>query len=141
MNQSYEPLEAALLHEYGIDLREALWGREPVGARRLISLVRGLPPDSALHRATDPRGWNWNNKEELLAGILERVDWANILYLSAHGVKEHDLPPAVKVTRPWAGAATRPPPPRMATSQEMAAAFGGAVVVEKRRGKGDEVSS
>lgn len=61
---------------YGIDLRRALWGAEPVGLRRLASLVNGLPPGGALDRALDPEGWgaNWHHAEELLAMIAELLD-------------------------------------------------------------------
>lgn len=117
-------------------MREALWGRGQIGARRLLSLTRGLPPGSALHRSVDPEGWNWGNKEELLAGILERLDWSNILYLSAHGVR--DLPKLTKVPRPWR-VEEKAPPRRQSSSAELVAAFGGAVKVEKKD-KGDEVS-
>jgi hypothetical protein len=35
---------------YGLDLNEALFGDQPLSARRLVALVRNLPPESALHR-------------------------------------------------------------------------------------------
>lgn len=66
-----------------MDLREALWGTDLVGARRLLALLRNLPPDSASARALDPNE-GWTQDQELMAtvvdmlGVLEhRMLWAN----------------------------------------------------------------
>lgn len=50
MAEYFEALEADFKAHYGIDLREALWGPNAVGSRYLLSLVKGLPAESALGR-------------------------------------------------------------------------------------------
>lgn len=72
-----------------------------MGARKIESLVLGLPPDCATYRSHDEAvrvGWGWN--EELLATIAELVDWGNRHFLAANGVKSHQLPRPLEINRP-----------------------------------------
>jgi len=47
-----------------------------MGVRRLLALVRGLPPDSATWRQEH----GWGHQEELLASLLELTDaWGRAL--------------------------------------------------------------
>ena len=107
MADEFEALEADFQHHYGIVLRDALYGPDPIGGRRLWSLIKGLPPRSALHRSHDVEGWSWGNVEELLAGIFERLDAANYMYLKAHSKEGSQLPEPVAIPRP--GRTTSPP--------------------------------
>ena len=59
---------------YGTDLRDVLWGPEPTGARRLLSLMRWLPKDGAVAQATDS---SWTQQDELLATIVEIIAATN----------------------------------------------------------------
>lgn len=55
-----------------------------MGVRRLVALVTGLPPASALHRAVDPEGWEWTAEREIQAATFEALDLANAMYQAAH---------------------------------------------------------
>lgn len=85
-----------------MDLRQELWGDNPIGARRLEALINGLPPGSALHRAVDPDGWGagWTNQEELLAAICELIDTNNRLFLMANTKKNAKQPRPLHIPRP-----------------------------------------
>lgn len=77
-----EAVEAALIHEYPSlgDPVAAFWRGEITG-RMLVSLINGLHPDSALHRAkTDGHVWTWNEalawqQIHLLKVIDQRLVW------------------------------------------------------------------
>lgn len=68
--------------------------------RRIKALVGGLPRDSALLRHLDPEGSQWNNTTELLASLIEVVDFSNRLYIVAHAKKGAKAPEPIKVRRP-----------------------------------------
>ncbi len=100
--EEFEALEADFQAHYGIDLRRALWGPIPLSARRLLALVKGLPPGSALHRSVDPEGYGWTNNEELLATLLEVTDLSNRMFYSANSGKNARQPVPLTVVRPGA---------------------------------------
>lgn len=113
----FDTLEADFTRYYQIDLPAAMWGPTPLSARRVGSLVRGLPPDSALSRKLDAHP-GWGNVEELLATIAELTDIGNRALI---GVHTGQMPPeTIAIRRPWATAAEKP---AMATSQQMVAFF------------------
>jgi hypothetical protein len=111
----YEPLEAALQSEYGIDLRRALWGPRPLGVRRLWSLVRHLPPGNALDRALDPDGYGagWGTSQELQAQLVEIVHALYCAFVQANFKLTGPPPKPVHIPRP--GEQRR----RMATPEEL----------------------
>jgi len=112
-----------MLAEYGIDLGSALWGTEAIGARRLLSLIDGLPPGSAMHRALDPAGSSWGQLEELVATLIEVTDMSNRLYLRVHTNPGTDVGEPIHIPRPWdeKKPATEP--------EDVAAFFAGSVKV------------
>lgn len=69
----FEPIEADFVRYYRTDLRDALWGPEPIGVRRLRALVMNLPLESAFGRGVygAPGPGSWGNAEELLAANVE----------------------------------------------------------------------
>lgn len=87
---------------YGMDLRDALWGLEPFGARHLISLVYNLPPNSATFRATDPHE-GWDQVDELLATIVDMLGVNNHLLVATNtDAKERSrLPKPSAFPRPY----------------------------------------
>lgn len=96
-------MEADFQREYGIDLAPALWGPQPLTARRFQSLLHGLPLDSSLARSIDDTGRlavGWNAQVELQAATIEMIDRHTRTYLQAQGVKKHEMPEPVVVPRP-----------------------------------------
>lgn len=73
-----------------------------MGVRRLLALLDGIPPGSALHRAVDPDGWAWTTTEELMASLIEVADFGNRWYIAAHidSKKGGKVPDAIRVPRP-----------------------------------------
>lgn len=71
---------------YGLDLREALWGTEPIGVRRLVSLVSSLPITSATAQALDPNE-GWSQEDELLASIVDMIGVNTQVLIQANGGK------------------------------------------------------
>lgn len=87
---------------YALDLRDALWGENPVGVRRLNALVSALPVSSATARSADP-DVGWSQEDELLASIFDVLGLSNHLFLSAN-VTDRDrklLPGPTRFPRPW----------------------------------------
>lgn len=113
----FDTLEADFTRYYQTDLPAAIWGPNPISARRLGVLLRGLPPDSALGRELTPHS-GWGNVEELLAATIERIDYGNRILHGAYCEQPH--PDPVKVPRPWD---SEPARPKMATSEEMVSFF------------------
>lgn len=91
-----------------------------MGVRRLVTLVSNLPPKSAVHRAFDPEGWDWDMSRELQAATIEVLDLANAMYQAAH---EKDgsgrLRKLLHVPRP-----TPDEEPEVASAAEIEAFFG-----------------
>jgi len=63
--------------------------------------MTGLPPKSALHRALDPKGWDWDEKTEFGASAVEQLDRANNMYLRVHAKPGTKVPEPVRIGRPW----------------------------------------
>ena len=78
---NFDELEADFQREYGIDLREALYGEPRIGGRRLTALVNGLSLNSATMRKANS---DWGTVEELLATLCELMDLNNRMYYQAH---------------------------------------------------------
>lgn len=94
-----EALEADFQRFYALDFRQATWGEEALGIRRLRALIRGLPPGSAVHRALDPHS-DWTANEELLASLIEVVDLGNRWFFGANTKKGSQQPKPIKIPRP-----------------------------------------
>jgi len=95
---NFDELEADFQREYGIDLREALYGKSRVGGRRLTTLINGLSPNSATMRKVNSGGGVWGPTEELLATLCEMIDLSNRMYFQAHF--EGDVWDAIEIPRP-----------------------------------------
>jgi len=94
-------VESDFQRYYGLNLREELWGENPIGMRRFQALVRGLPLDSSLVRSQDPKrlGVGWNSNTELLAVIAQVIDNGNRLFYQANF--KGSMPKPLKIVRPW----------------------------------------
>lgn len=68
--------------------------------RRLLALVKGLPPEGALHRAVRGTAAGWTNTEELLAFLCELTDQTNRLLFGAFSKKGAKAPKPVSIPRP-----------------------------------------
>lgn len=69
--------------------------------RRVWTLIRGLPADSAYAHALNPTLGVWDDQRELLANLIELVDEGNRLtYAVATGGKQLRKP--IRVPRPGA---------------------------------------
>lgn len=100
MFANFEALEADFQREYGLDLRDSLWGRPLVGARRLLALVAGLSPRSVLRRKLTSRGSDWGSTEELLSALIEQVDLGNRLFFMANAKKGAKVWKPMHIPRP-----------------------------------------
>lgn len=91
-----------------------------MGVRRVLALIIGLPPGSAIHRALDPKGVGvgWTTQEELMAVLIEVMDYGNRLFYSANSKKGAKQPKPLYVPRP-----NRSRKRRKASSQDMKAIF------------------
>ena len=96
---NFDELEADFQREYGIDLREALYGEKPVGGRRLTALINGLSPESATMRKVHSGGIQWGQQEELLAALCEMLDTTNRLLFLGFQFKGQVWDP-IEITRP-----------------------------------------
>jgi len=115
---NFDELEADFQREYGIDLREALYGDSRVGGRRLTALVNGLSPRSATMRKINANGDEWGSTEELLAVLCELIDLGNRMYFQAHF--EGDVWDPIEVPRPH----TKNEIPEMSPPENVRAFFG-----------------
>lgn len=108
-----------------------MWGPRPLTLRRFRSLARGIPlRDSSIGEALELRQvGDWGNVEELLAGLIEVLDYGNRLFFSAHAKKGTSAPKPIKVHRPKPRGQSEEDVAerRPATSEELRAFFGGAV--------------
>jgi hypothetical protein len=98
--ENFDELEADFQREYGIDLREALYGDNPIGGRRLTALINGLSPSSLTALKNGGTGGQvWGNTEELLATLCELVDRMNYMYHQIHFKPPH--PQHLEIPRPY----------------------------------------
>ena len=99
--ENFEELEADFQREYGIDLRDALYGDKRIGARRLQALINGLSPKSATMRKVSFNSQEWGPVEELLAVLIEMVDMQNRMFYAANfDTKTNKVWKPVEVPRP-----------------------------------------
>ncbi len=120
----FETIEADLTRYYGIDLPDALWGDQPMSARRLGVLIKGLPADSGLVQETTH---GWGTQEELLACLLELTDLGNRWFYSAHSKPGTRALEPIVIPRPGrAQPDPKPPEPRrsMSTPEQIRRAGG-----------------
>jgi hypothetical protein len=96
----FDALEAAFQHEYGLHLGKEIWVNH-ISGRRMMALVTHLPPDSALHRAMEPKAWGWGHEEELLAVLCELVDRHDRHYVAAHRKDGKAPGEPLRVNRPY----------------------------------------
>ncbi len=105
MFKHFEALEADFAREYpfvcGGDLRQALWGEDAIGVRRIIALVKGLPPRSAFARQAYSDGKDWGNTEELLSTLTELVDFSNRMTYARSAKKGEKVWDPIKIPRPY----------------------------------------
>lgn len=98
VSEHFPALEADWVRYYGRDLASDLYGPEPMGVRRLLSLTRWLPPEAALWRST---GQAWDTHTELQATTVEMLDALLRAYLQVHSKKGAKQPQPVEIPRPW----------------------------------------
>lgn len=106
-----------------------------MGARRLQSLILGLPPSSALAKEISPETSGWGTSEELLATVAELVDLGNRQFAMANSKKGSKAPKPIKITRPWE---VKKAPKRVASADEISELMGGAPLLRAREGVNDE---
>lgn len=94
----FEALEADFQRYYQIDLASALYGDRPLGARRFLALIKWLPAEAAVWRATST---SWTVDNELAALNIEMLDSLRRMYIQAHTKKGTQPPKPVEVPRPW----------------------------------------
>lgn len=80
-----------------------------MSVRRLCALVRGLPPDSALHR----NGAKWTTQHEIAALAVERADMWWQVWVGMNAAKGSKLPEGIGITHP-----DRPKPEREKRSKK-----------------------
>lgn len=95
----YPLLEADLARYYQTDLPAALWGAQPISARRLGVLVRALPPESATIQAVAPAA-SWGTSDELLATLIELTDARWHWFFDVHAKPHVRRPAPVRIPRP-----------------------------------------
>lgn len=98
MGDHFDALEADFQHYYGIDLADALYGERSISTRRVVNLVRWLPPEAAVWRALEQ---SWSTGEELQALTIELLDSIRRLYIQANTKKGTKLPEPIEIRRPW----------------------------------------
>lgn len=130
MLEHFEAVEADFQAHYGVDLRDALWGPRPVGVRRLLSLINGLPLRGAVHREAATDGRDWGTVEELLATVVELLDFGNRIRFASGARQGTKIWDPIEVRRPYDAEKKAPEPPKKASMAELARAFGDAMVVE-----------
>jgi len=103
-----------------LDLREAVGVDSP---RRLLALIRGLPPEAAAFREDQP---TWTQRDELLATLIEVTDaWGRQVVatlVALHGGKVR-LPEPVRIQHPERAEAEEPEKHITTDAAEIAAFF------------------
>lgn len=93
-------VEADFQSYYGLDLRDVLWGEHPMGVRRIVALVNGLPMQGAVFRDAAMHGKYWTTTEELLATLIEVTDLTNRLLYGANAPKGKRVWDPLEIERP-----------------------------------------
>lgn len=76
----------------------------------MLSWLQHLPSDSATLRAVNPDDIDWGLPEQLLAGIVDVLTWANYQRAGGKGPKPKPIPrPGVKTNTRRYGRTTLPP--------------------------------
>jgi hypothetical protein len=91
-----EAIEADLLRWYHVDILDL--GTERLSWRRLNSLIRHLPRDSAFVRAMLDERARWGEAEHLLAAVVDAIQAGNWLLASAHS--KHRVQRPKRILRP-----------------------------------------
>lgn len=100
MSEHFGAVEADFQAHYGLDLRAVLWGTRPVGVRRLLALVDGLPTTGAMFRQVAFGGQAWSMTDELLAALVELTDFGNRLTFQVNAKKGSRAWKPVTIHRP-----------------------------------------
>lgn len=122
MDEHAEALEADLLRHYGIDLLD--WHRGHLSSRRLATLVRYLPRDSALHREVQGEAAEWSMTDYLLAHAVDQLAEANWMFAMVN--RDEDAEPLeypTPVRRPGDEHREEAGTPRVTTERDVAAFF------------------
>jgi hypothetical protein len=128
MREHFEAVEADFQSHYGIDLRDALWGPRPIGVRRLLSLINGLPIRGAMHREISSDGRDWSSIEELLATVIELLDFGNRMRFAASVKQGTEIWEPIEVRRPY-DKEKPPPEPAKTSVADLLEALGDAAEV------------
>jgi hypothetical protein len=112
---------------YGIDLREALWGKAPIGTRRLWALTKFLPRGAQVHLELEP-SVVWTQEDELLATLIEVVDVGNRTFIKANSKQGTKQPKPIVIPRPG-----RKSTKRMSSIEEQKKYFGKHVRVQEAK--------
>ena len=121
-----DELEADFQREYGIDIRAALFGKSPMGVRRLTALIHGLSPESATMRKVTANGQQWGPTEELLATLCELVDMTNRMFYQANfdTKKGNKVWDPIEIPRPYSQTRRERQRPRLSSDDELRSFFG-----------------
>ena len=125
VHEHYSEIEADWSRFYHRDLRDDLWGDQPLGMRRIRSMLTNLPHDSALRNAAKA---HWTDSDAMLALIAELLDAQRRDFIAAHTAPGTRLPPALQIPRPWD---TVEPRASGMTLQELAELIGPPVVTKE----------
>lgn len=98
VTEHFDALEADFQREYGLNLSQEI---ETIETKRMVHLVTGLSPDSALARKMNPESWHWKNEHELLAVIAELLDRHDRHFIRANTEKGQKQPNPIEIARPW----------------------------------------
>ncbi|TFB96523.1 MULTISPECIES: hypothetical protein [unclassified Cryobacterium] len=79
-----------------------MWGEQAWGVRRLLTHIKGLPPDSAYVRSQMKSPLGWGNDVEMLATVVDSVRYLTDLFISANSESKQD--PSPRVPRPYEAA-------------------------------------
>lgn len=98
--EHFPELEADFRRYYLIDLPVALWGPEPITARKFRSYLLALPLESALLTQARPERIGWGNAEELLATLVELSHATWRVLVTVYSEKGASVPEPLRVPRP-----------------------------------------
>jgi hypothetical protein len=124
--QWWEALEADWQARYRRDLAQDCYGQTQIGVRKLLALIKGLPPDGALARASLGEAAGWGYEQELLATTVDLLGYLTYLTKAAHFKGRHELPKPVPRPGGLPGQTQpEPEPVRFSTREEIRQFFQG----------------